>query len=781
MSDLNQQPGASSPLAKRVTRPQGPLPTFTLRPSAPEPEFSSGLLEYFRMVRRRKGLLAIFAIAGALAGFLVGLPKQPVYRARTSLEVLELNEDFMNMKQANPISTTDYSYDTSESQTQVKILESDALVKRVIERMNPGAASKSKAKAYPIRPVPLWRKLFDFSDPGQMSKRDRLLNEAAASRAVRVTPRTRILELTIDSTNPKLAADFANTLANEFIEQSQETRWKSTQKTSEWLANELNETRLKLERSETALQQYARSSGLVFTDAQTNMESQKLQQIQQQLSGATADRITKQSRYELAQKAPAASLPDILNDPSLRQTAARINELNGQLANLEATYSPEYSKTKRIQAEVSSLTEVFKRDQADILRRIENDYREAARSERLLAASYDQQTREVVGQSEKSIQYNIRKREVDSNRQLYDTMLQQLKQSTVASAMRTSNVRVLDEADVPTAPIAPNFKINTVMGLIMALIAGSGYILVMQHGNRTLQGPGELHSWTGLPELGAIPNVSIAIPKRLTSGSRKGLIEAGVASTAAGFTANCATLDRGGHASWKRKPGSIAEAFRRILTALLLAGDGDRLPKVVVITSTDPADGKTTVVCNLGIASAEIGRRVLIIDGDLRHPCMHALFGLERKGFMDILREQKPLDTPSVLAMVQRTRIARLDLLACGDGNGSADLLYSPHLGTLLEQLANRYDTILIDTPPMGYLTDARVLARLADGIILVARARQTTRDAVLGAARQLIADRLPVLGFILNDWNSKTPSYYGYREPLNVYSQGEDLSRVMA
>jgi polysaccharide biosynthesis transport protein len=746
-----------------------PLATKPAGPSQP-----NGLLEYWRMASSHKGILIAFAFAGALGGFLIGLPKTPLYRARTSLEVLELNEDFMNMKQTNPLTTTDYSYDTSESQTQVKVLESDALLKRTIRDLH-GDDKASGARVH--SPEPAWRELLHMPASDQVSHRQRQLNEAAASRNVRVTPRTRILELTIDSADPKLAADFANTLANEYIEESQDTRSRSSQKTSEWLGTELNNTRLKLEKSEIALQQYAQSSGLIFTDPQTNIADQKLQQIQGELSAATADRITKQSRFELAQSAPPDSLPDVLDNSALRQAAAKLSELRAELANLRATYSVEYNKTKKVEAEIATLQAAFEASRSNILARITNDYQEATRKERLLSSTYDTQARVVVGQSEKAIQYNILKREADSNRQLYDTMLQHLKESTVASALRTSNVRVLDEAEVPTVPFSPNFKVNTILGFVLGLISGTGYVLLRQYGNRRLQGPGDLHFWTGLPELGAIPRVNVPVTKkRFGDGLRDVTVSRGP-----GFMADWAAADLKGYPQWQRKPNAVAEALRRVLASLLFRGSNDSFPKVLVFTSTSSGEGKSTIVSNVGIALAEIGRKVLIIDGDLRRSSVHVIFGREKRGLSDLLRDSEENEL-AASSFIQSTAIPRLSLLASGEEELGTDILYSPKLRKLLAELTNSYDAILIDTPPMLDVTDARLLARLADGVILIARANRTMRDAVIAASRLLGSDRSRIVGCILNDWNGKQssrPGYYGY--PNASYEQGKEIFRAGA
>ncbi len=723
---------------------------------------AGGLLEYWRMLRRHKKTIALFALAGTVLGILVAVPQKPIYRARTSLEVLSLNEDFLNMKQTSPVTSNDYSYDTSELQTQVKLLESDSLMKRVFAKLDP----QGTAEWQPSRTPPNWRILLHMPESKPSTPREALLDKAAASVNVRAMPRTRVIELSVDSADPRLATDFVNTLAQEFIEQNIEARWQSTQKTSDWLSRELNDTRAKLEHSEDALQAYARSSGLIFTDETTNVSTEKLQQIQQELSGATAERIAKQSRFELGRNSSPDSLPDVLNDNALRATQSKITDLNRQIAELGATYTPEYGKLKRAQAQVATLQASFDRDRSAIVERIKNDFQEARQKEKLLSSAYNSQTKEVTGQGEKSIEYNILKREVDSNRQLYDTMLQQLKQSSIATAMRASKVRIVDPADRPRVPISPNLKIDAAMGLFLGLMSSIGLVIIRERADRTLQQPGDAQLWTNLPELGTIPSATVDGQKKLHGvRAERAEIPDGAPLAVAKSPAHSKNAQSVELMSWERKPSFVAEAFRSVLTSILFVGENGSRPRVLVMTSANPSDGKTTVVSNLGIAMAEIRRTVLIIDADLRRPRMHDVFHLSNeRGLSDLLRmEHVSEDVFSQL--VQRTAVPGLHVLTSGPStHAAANLLYSPHLARVLAKFREQYDMVLVDTPPMLQMTDARVAGQLADAVILVARAEKTTRDALMAANQRLKEDKIRVLGTVLNDWNPKNSpgGYYG-------------------
>src|SRR6202162_3031985 len=471
MEYLNQ-PHESPKTAAMTRAPEtvsvGPYPDAAFER---EDESESVVMEYLRILRRHRGAIVVFAFVGLALGVAATAVQTPVYRAITSLEVLNLNEDFMNLKQSNPVSNTDSSYDTSEVQTQVKILQNEELLDRVIAKLDPGyKASEQKVQA--AVPLTGWRAWLKISPLGNSTPHQALLNKAAKSLKVRATPRTRIIEVTLDSTDPQLASDFANALDNEFIEQNLEARWKTTQKMGDWLNRELGDTRGKLAAAEDALQTYARNSGLIFTGDDSSVATDKLQQIQQTLSAATADRISKQSRCELAQNAPPDALPEVLNDQGYRDTQAKLNDLNRQIAELSAIYNPDYSKLKQAQAQVVTLQASIDRNRTDIVARIKNEYTDALRREKLFAASYDSQTREVTGQGEKAIQYNILKREVESSRQLYDVMLQQLKQSSIATALRASNVRIVDPAKPPSVPASPSLPLDSALGTFLGLVAG---------------------------------------------------------------------------------------------------------------------------------------------------------------------------------------------------------------------------------------------------------------------------------------------------------------------
>jgi capsular exopolysaccharide synthesis family protein len=722
------------------------------------PEESAGLLEYWRLLVRHKTTIIASSIGGLLLGILIGIPLKPIYRASTSLEVLNINEDFMNMRPSHPEVQGGDGDNLSEEETQATLLQSSQLLDRVSARLDldptpPGHPGTSG-----------WRSWLHLKDGPKPSAREKLLGAAMSSVKVTNPPRTRILDISVDSADSQLALDFTNTLVQEFIKQNIDIRWASTQQTGDWLSREINDTRNKLRDSEDALQAYARNSGLFFIDGekQTNVATEKLQEIQQQLSAATADRISKQSVFELARNSPPNSLADVLNDASLQSLAARLDDATRQVASLSAIYNPGYAKLQQAQAEVASLQQAFASHRADLLRRIETDYQSATRREKLLSATYDAQAREVAGQDQRAVQYNILKREVDSSQQLYDTMLQQTKQASIATALHASNVHVVYPAYLLGGPVSPNFRINAELGLCAGFLCSVGFILIRQQTDRTLRQPGEVRQWASLPELGAIPrlqcnanqNARGLFPRRVrvqwSTNGDKSFIAAGRYNSL-----NLADISN--------RPIAVPEAFHSTLTSILLAGGNRGGGRVLVFTSAGPADGKTSVVSNIAIAAAAIGKKVLLVDADLRRPRIHDLFGLKNEaGLAELLRSEA--DWARWPAVAQQTKMAGLSAITAGKPKrGAGILFYSPGFTTLLAKWREAYDLVLLDTPPALPITDARVIGILADGVVLVARAGQTTRDEMVAIQERFAEDRIPLVGYILNDWD---PSHSGRAYP---------------
>lgn len=721
--------------------------------AAASPGYDS-LLDYWHILFRSRKTLLSFALAGLFGAIVISVIQTPIYRVRTSLEIQGTN--FMESK-----SPTDSSgnYGTPESymETQVKLLQSESLFEHVIDKLKLQQQPATGWRALTSRV----RLIFEPSKTSNLREKDDLIRHIERNLTVRTSGNSHLLEVLYESPDPKGAADFANTLVSEFIALTQEERWKSAEGTAEWLTNHLNIMKAQLEQSETQLQDYARTSGLTFTSEKDNLAENELKQIQDELSKAQADRIAAQAKFEGARSKPADSLPEILEDSTMREYRQRLTDLQRQYAELAATLTPEHPKVQRVQAQIDELKHQTLIERNNVVRRIGNEYAAALRREALLSKAHTEQQKVVADQSEKAIHYDTLKRDVDSNRHLYETMLQKVKEASLAAAMRDSNVLVVDRAKPALLPYRPSLPMNSAIGLFSGVLLGFGFVMLRERIDRRISAPGDAQVYLDLPELGVIPMDEAAVPRQLSAGPQP---NRSIAPLPADSTKKSRLTDCPELATWKRKPSLVAECVRTTLTSILLPSQNGEGPRVIVLTSPGPGDGKTTVACNLAIAVAEIGRKVLLIDGDLRRPRLHKVFGVGNSwGLSDVLWGGIQLETAPISDLVRETEVSGLCLLP-GRGNAvPSNLFYSPRMSKLLGRLRNEFDMVLIDAPPMIHLADARVLGRLADGVILVIRARQTTTESALFARQRFAEDGTRLLGTVLNSWDPRSTSRYGY------------------
>ena len=742
---------------------------------------SDGLLDYGRTLWRHKAKVLFAALLGALGGFLFSLPQTPIYQGRTTLEIETFNENYLNLREVNPTTATSRYATEFDISTQVKILESESLLAKVVEKLR---LHERPEFAYSTGRLSAWRKALGLPPAAEVPPMERAIEVASQNFHVEPSRKTRIVEIFSDWPDPRLAADFANTLAEAFIEGNLEARWKSAQRSGEWLTRQLGELRIKLEKSEEKLQGYARVSGLLFTSEKDSVAEEKLRQLQAELSKAQADRISAQSRFELARGAEPDTLPDILDNGPLRGYQVRLTDLRRELAQINSIFTPQHYKFRGVRVQIEELEKAIETERSHVMERIRNEYETVLLREKLLGQDYAIQARLVSEQRGKGIQYNIYRREVETNRQLYDNLLQRVKEAGIAAAMRASNIRVVDPAKPPRRPHKPHHALNSALGLLGGIFLGVAFVFVSERADRTLKQPGDAANYLRVPELGVIPaSVADAVQRskgdrKLASGKRRrSLSTSPIPVEAGGTPAKRAespdivpeTVEL---TAWQQKPTLVAESFRAALTSILFSGQNGGPPHLMVITSPSPGEGKTTVVTNLAICLAEINRKVLLIDADMRKPRVHKVFGLPNQwGLSDLLRGAGSLDQGASLEdLAVKTQVPGLSVLPSGSPTHSIpNLLHSPHTSELLRRAREEFDSVLIDTPPMMQISDARVLGQMADAVILVLRAGQTTRGTAKAAAERFLEDGTRLLGTILNSWDPKANGY-GYYDSYRYY-----------
>lgn len=746
-------------------------PFFEPRP----PQAPGEEINYLDLAWRRKYWIALAAFLGLVAGVAYVVFTAPVYRAAAILEVVGFNESFMGMNQYDPqAGTGNYSATAANIQTQVRILQSAGLLNRAAERVN--------LELTPMVPTPssIFGKLRAAlhvvpQEPAEFMRQ--AMRQASRSVSARGLGASRLIEVSCQSNSPDLAASFVNALATEYVAQNSQFRASSATRTAQWLESQLEETRNRLEQADAKLQDFIRKEGIAFVLDQNTLADSKLRQLQNDLAALQADRITKQTKFELAKNSPIDSVPEILDDGTLKGLRDRLTELRRERAQLLATLTPEHHKVKRIDAQITEIEQTMQREKANLIKRIQNEYEAALSREKLMANAYAAQSRSVVGQADKAAQYGLLKREVEMARQVYNLLLQQYNQSAVVAAVPANNVRVVETAaplSIPSRPVpVRDIPVSTALGGAL----GYGLAVLVEkirlkRLSRVFAAPGHAGTALNVPELGVIPALEARPSRRpyLPGFARSSNSNGDGAVTVASDNQDALVM-------WRDKPSFLAESFRYAL-ASLLAQQTERTRLMLVVTSAGAGEGKTTLASNLAIATAETGRRVLLVDGDLRRGGLHKRLHLgEQRGFAELLLDSTPVDQVNLIEYIAPTPFEGLSLLSAGlerlEQVGAA--LFSQRVPALFARLRTEYDVILIDTPPILTLPDARLLARVADGVILVVRSGVTFRENATAAAQRLAADGIPILGTILNDWDpSQTPHYdrYYYADRYSGYYQ---------
>jgi succinoglycan biosynthesis transport protein ExoP len=705
-----------------------------------EPDLSESIRRHYR-------LPLAAAIAGLLLAFTIAKIQTPMYRALGSIEIQDPNEN------SSPVAGAAQSSNANNLETQLRILQSNSLIERVVDQLahdqlaldqvTPDQSANAKPQTVP-KPRPWWSPLRWVRHARPLT-RDEMVDNAARNLEVRQSRQATIVDLAYQSNDPQYAAAFVNQLAKQYMALNSESRQDTSRATTVRLNRQLNELRAQLERSEQRLQAYVHSADLVVTTAEHSPAEDRLRQIQENLSKAQENRIVQQARMETAVQTPAGSVSAPAGS-ALHDYTAKLTDLRRQRADLAAVHTPDFDGIKRLDAQIGALESAERSEKAALLQGIQSDYSDAVRREKLLQDSYHQQIGKVSEQAESATQYGSFKRAVETNQELYGAMLQRAAEARLVSEIHGGNARLVDEARVPRRPYTPNVPLHLLWGITLGLVIGLVFTSGRERIAPRFQDPGELRVHLRIPELGAIPSIDVVPDGWADPAWTHRRLQARGADPVAEKAHNTVH-----HAN---SPAS--DSFRAIITSILLSKQSGRSPQVIAITSAKPGEGKTTVTTNLAISLAQLQRRVLLIDGNLRQPRLHRIFNqVNNFGFGDLLPRA---DNSDLLPYVtHQTAVPNVWLATSGPReSGALDLLYSNGMAALMSSAREAFDFILIDTPAMRDLPDARILGRISDGVLLVVQSG-TDRKSAKAATSRLQQDDIPVLGAVLNNWNRKS------------------------
>ncbi|MGB8543295.1 MAG: polysaccharide biosynthesis tyrosine autokinase [Candidatus Acidiferrales bacterium] len=758
---LSLYDAASNAIAKR--RASVP-PSF----ESDEAEKVPGLLEYARVIQKRRATILTIAFVVFSVGLFATLKEKPIYRARVLVEIQKENPDIPSLQELFQLESISDTY----LETQYRILKSENLARRVISDLKLDrlpefnqpphwwARRSQEASLQPALTTP------ENSSP-ESTIDNEVLKKFQDRLDVEPLKRSRLVEVSFESNDRNLAAQVVNTLASTYIQQNLESRWQASQKASEWLSQQLMGMKSKLEKSEDDLQQYARDNGLLFleTDKGTseNIVTQRLRQLQEELTKAQADRYEKQSLYLLVQQGDFSSLPGIFNNKLMQDLTEKSAELQRERSRLSSIFNPDYPQVKEIQNQIDEAQSDLSAERERAAKAITNDYRAAVERENMLQQAFKDQQHDADVIAEKSVQYNILKREADTNKELYVGLLEKLKETGVSTSMKAANIRVIDPAYPPKKPDSPRVPLNLSLAMLLGLSLGIGAAFLQEHLDNSFKTAGEIERFLQLPALASVPAVQAA-----TNGNGHSLYAR--ARHMAGEKYPAAIVP-----SWNRIEGNgqntaLAEAFHELRTSVLLS-TAKHPPKTLLVTSAKGGEGKTTVAANLAVSLAQLGEKVLLIDADLRRPSLHNFFSVPNtSGLVNFLTGD-----PDWRSLLSHPAPVGLSVLPSGPiPPNPADLLSSEYMPALVREASKEYKFIVLDSPPLLNLADSRILATLVDGVILVVGGGITPRELVHRAYASAVDAGSHVLGATINFADTRSDYYsYGYHPDSNGHKNG--------
>ena len=742
-------------------RQETALSTYVAAPTSPELDDSLHLRDLLRIILKRKWwILSAAALLFGLA-LLWTLLQTPIYRATATIQIDRTAARVVDFKNSGS-SGDEYSYDEREFlATQYELLRSKALAERVMETLRLDLDRKRTTGKVLAEATPEAEDRSDFVGKilNTLRKRrepsvkdDQLLDResvvASLRGAVTVEPvrNARLVRIHADGSDPTLASRVANTWAQTFISTNLERRFDASSYAKTFLEQQLAKTKEKLEESELQFNQYTRQKQIVNVDEKTNLVAQNLQEFTGAVAKAEQERIKAEANY-VEIKRNLQSSRELLESKSLasfRETKAKLEaEYQDQLK----IYKPGFPKMQQIQSQIDELDKRIKAESKSVTDSIEGTARaafEAAKTqENQLRARADAARRSVLELQDQGIRYNILKREVDTNRELYNGLLQRVKEVGVAAGVGTNNISVVDKADVPLFPYKPDLMRNGLVGLLLGVMLGLGLAFLLEYLDDSIKFPDEVERYTGLTLLGVIPKVSAK------EGDPTEVL-------------------------LKDPRSALAESYRSLRTALQFS-TSQGAPRTLCVTSCTKNEGKSTTAYSIALTLAQLGRGVLLVDGDMRNPSLHRLFNSDHTaGLSNLLSSD--VDPISV---TRRTEHNNLFYISAGPlPPNPAELLSGANLAKLLNPSTSNFDHIVIDAPPILGIADAIILCKQVDASLFVIESSRTRKASIRNALKRLHQAGAHPLGAILTKLPGSA-SLYGYDAEYYYYGNDVDAPKL--
>jgi capsular exopolysaccharide synthesis family protein len=705
------------------------------------------LKDYLRVILKRKWIIGTFLVIVVTLAVLSSTKKEPFYRAAVRLSIQKNNANvvlFPNM--AFPLFDPDYY------QTQYTILRSRPLAERVIKKLGLKDSPEFKASprqgfSFDIKAWVFW--LLKKANPARLfSKPSRakgtikpinaknngvspaLVNAFIGRLGVSPMKDTKmVVDLSFTGRYPRIIARIVNATAEEYINMTMEAKIETAQKMMRKLNEQLSEQKKKVEGSEIALQKYKERKNIVSLEERQNIVVQRLSQLNALVTGAKTDRIAIETRYKELKKLSnqpemIESLPSILSNAMIQQFKTDYVALQRRHSELSKKFGTKHPKMTELRSQIGLMKRKIALEVKKNVNSLMTEYKVAQSKEATLVEALEQQKKEALGLNRKAIEYNILKRDAQSNRQMYNVLITKMKEVDLGTDLKGTTIRIIDPAQVPRSPIGPHKGFNVLFAAFVGLGLGMVLAFFLEYIDTSVKTPEDIKR-IQVPYMGFIPAFHTNNQKELIVQEDPKCL--------------------------------ISEAYRTLRTGILFSSSKPS-PQFIQVTSAGPQEGKTITTANMATVMAQSGSRVLIVDCDMRKPRVHNIFGIPNsRGLSDLL-----LDGEDWFSFIKKTTVPNLDLIPCGTIPANpSELLGSKRMQRLMTLLSEKYDRIIMDSPPILAVTDSIVLSRLVEGIILVVGAGGANKNGVSRSVELLKEVDARICGAVLNNLNVEKERYY--------------------
>jgi capsular exopolysaccharide synthesis family protein len=728
------------------------LPSTELRGAVPEWEDGEDihLRDYLDVVVRRKWPIICILAISFITTLIFTLASTKIYKATATIEVTQETSQVTKFEQivAAEVKAREFY------ETQVALLLSQTLIERVIEKLNlmthpivvetvfgdgnPGIGSRIKELIKSFLPEDK-----EMANQALLTE-DTLRRQALyeyVSENLEAKPSRKSMLITISFTSPsrKLSRKFVNTLAQEFIAWKMDHKLEASQIARDFLMKQIDRAKISLEKAEEELNQFAKQAGIVSLDVRLNSIYRQLEELNSSLAAAESDLIAENAVYRQAVKDGPSNLPQVLASPVIAGLKDQYAQVQSEFEDLTTTFHGKYPKVKNLEARLLTIAGRIKNEEEKIFQSIKNEYQTAMKKFEAMQARVGRQKQLAMDLNERATQYTIMAREVGTNKAIYQSLLQRTKEIESMVGVSSSNIHIIDRAALPIFPFKPKVKLNLLLAIVVGFFAGLGCVFLIEYFADTITNPDQITDRFQIPILGVVP-----------------------------------LAKSNGHALEKifisdpRAP--LSEAIRTSKVSIQLSGAATN-SKSFLVTSSTPAEGKTTLAVNLAMSFAVAGEKVVLIDSDLRKPRIHKVFGIKNGGNGHGLS--------SFLAGVSdkmnlfRTETENLRIIPSGPiPPNPVELLASKRFKKLLDKLSDKFDRIILDGPPHYGFADILVLSQQVGGIVLISSLGETRREALRHFKKAINNVNGVILGCIVNKMN--TAKKYGYRSYYKYYQAGE-------